>query len=275
VKLEATIAGKAYRVRLKNAVDCSLPIQPHANAQVAAFSLPAAQSEPFTAGAFVGDVRAGGSVNCEVVSFAPHGNGTHTECIGHITKERIFVDDRMPRTPLICGVVRVAPRAFAESGEEQGGNAAASDQVVDLESLTRALKRLPPSPRANALLLVTGALTPTADPPHFSGKNPTYLTEAAARHLVRRGIEHVLVDLPSLDREDDGGALLAHRAFFGVGEDSAEKREYATVTELCRVPVSLEEGVMLLVLQVAPFALDAAPSRPLLFPLKKKSKSRG
>jgi hypothetical protein len=35
------------------------------------------------------------------------------------------------------------------------------------------------------------------------------------RSLVQRfSIDHVLIDLPSVDREDDGGLLLSHRTFF-------------------------------------------------------------
>jgi kynurenine formamidase len=268
VKLEATLDGQAYRIRLDDAVDCGLPIRPHGASQTEAFSLPRARSEPFSAGSFVGDVRQGGSVNCEVVTFAPHGNGTHTECIGHITQERITIQDRLPLQPLVCGVVRVAPRPFSETGENQNGNAQPDDRVVGHSDLQAALARLPKAPAPRALLIVTGAIAGSGEAPMFSGKNPPYLTQAAALTLVETGIEHVLVDLPSLDREDDGGALLAHRAFFGVGENAPQPREMATVTELCRVPESLEEGAMLLFLQVAPLALDAAPSRPLLFPLE-------
>ncbi len=41
------------------------------------------------AGEFLGDTRSGGSCNAEVLTLTPHCNGTHTECIGHITDERI------------------------------------------------------------------------------------------------------------------------------------------------------------------------------------------
>ena len=45
------------------------------------------------AGDMVGDTRRGGSVNFEQYTLIPHCNGTHTECVGHITKERISIID--------------------------------------------------------------------------------------------------------------------------------------------------------------------------------------
>ena len=43
-------------------------------------------------GDWVGDVKQGGSVNFRNISFNPHGNGTHTECVGHISKEDFSIN---------------------------------------------------------------------------------------------------------------------------------------------------------------------------------------
>jgi len=39
------------------------------------------------ANGFLGSVAEGGAVNFRDVQFNPHGNGTHTECLGHISPE--------------------------------------------------------------------------------------------------------------------------------------------------------------------------------------------
>jgi arylformamidase len=41
-----------------------------------------------------------------------------------------------------------------------------------------------------------------------SGKNPVYLTPDAAKFLNQQGIKHLLLDLPSVDREEDQGFSL-------------------------------------------------------------------
>jgi hypothetical protein len=103
------------------------------------------------------------------------------------------------------------------------------------------------------------------------GSNPPYLSREAAQLLVERGIEHLVVDLPSLDRTHDEGRLTAHRIFFGLPPHASElaraTRARCTVTELARIPDTVRDGSYLLELQVPAIAGDAVPSRPLLFAL--------
>ena len=103
------------------------------------------------------------------------------------------------------------------------------------------------------------------------GSPPAYLTAAAGELLAALGCDHVIVDLPSLDRMADGGKLAAHRAFFGLPAGSRAlgqaRRAHCTITELAFIADEVADGRYLLDLQLAPFARDAAPSRPLLLPL--------
>jgi kynurenine formamidase len=43
--------------------------------------------------------------------------------------------------------------------------------------------------------------------------DPPFLAEGAALFLRESGIQHLLIDLPSVDKEKDEGKLLAHKAF--------------------------------------------------------------
>ena len=82
--------------------------------------------------------------------------------------------------------------------------------------------------------------------------------------LLSYGIDHLLVDLPSVDREEDGGALAAHKRFWEYPEKKFVKR---SITELVYIPDNVPDGLYLLNLLVPAFNLDAAPSRPVLYPL--------
>ena len=103
-----------------------------------------------------------------------------------------------------------------------------------------------------------------------AGTTP-YFSVEAMQWIVERGIQHLLVDTPSVDRLDDGGRLTAHRIFWGLEADgrsvSDAARATATITELIYVPDTIGDGQYLLDLQIAPLVSDAAPSRPLLHPL--------
>ena len=102
-----------------------------------------------------------------------------------------------------------------------------------------------------------------------------YFTREAIDWIVARGIVSLVVDLPSLDRADDGGHLSGHRAYWGLPAGSTDvgeaQRAHALVTELALVPAQLEDGPYLLDLQVPAFAADAAPSRPVLYRLTEQS----
>ena len=58
----------------------------------------------------------------------------------------------------------------------------------------------------------------------YSGTNPCYFSKEAMDYIVKMNIEHLLVDIPSLDREEDGGKLEAHNTFWNywVNYDRAE-----------------------------------------------------
>ena len=76
---------------------------------------------------------------------------------------------------------------------------------------------------------------------------------------------NLLTDLPSVDREEDGGKLLAHKAWWKY--PGAEIRHSATITELIFARDSIADGLFLLNLQIASFEIDASPSKPVLYAL--------
>jgi hypothetical protein len=90
--------------------------------------------------------------------------------------------------------------------------------------------------------------------------------------MVERGIETLVLDLPSADRGDDGGRLAAHRIFFGLPPGSRNacdsRRPNASITELAWIGSEIVDGLYLLDLQIPHFLTDAAPSRPLLYPVR-------
>ena len=96
----------------------------------------------------------------------------------------------------------------------------------------------------------------------YSGTNPPYLLEQTAQFIAARNIEHLLVDLPSVDRESDNGTLLAHKAFWNT---SGKIRRSATITEFIFVPNRIKDGTYILDLHMAPIENDASPSRPVLY----------
>jgi kynurenine formamidase len=260
--------GQRYRVDFAKPISIAIPLD-FSGPQPACFGAPRAVSRPLRAGAFTGDTRAGGSCNCELLTLAPHCNGTHTECVGHVTDERVAVSERLPGGVQLAVVVTVATALAADVPEDSDPSPAAGDRLVTASALDDALGRHV-GPRPSALVVRT-----SVEAPHraYEGPSPApYLSRQAAAWLVERGIETLVLDLPSADRAADGGRLTAHRIFFGLPPASrdaaAARRPRATITELAWIPPGVADGWYLLDLQIPAFLADAAPSRPLLYPVR-------
>lgn len=260
--LGVEIAGKTYRADAGSACDISIPLRFDAP-QLQAFGAPPAQAEIYCAGSFTGDVAQGGSCNCRRYHLIPHCNGTHTESVGHISRDPVAVNTLARAGLSLAQLITVEPIA-SEAGH-------VADRVIDRACLNRLLSanELPPVSALVVRTLPNGDDKPARN--YDAGHPPPYFEPAALAWLAALGIEHLLVDVPSVDRMDDGGHLLAHRAFWGMpaGDTQAvhAQRPHATITELIYVPERIVDGRYLLSLQLAPFVADAAPSRPLLFPL--------
>jgi arylformamidase len=147
----------------------------------------------------------------------------------------------------------------------------ASDRLITRRALERGWPASAPF-EAQALLIRTLPNTADKRTRDYSAETPPYLSQQAAQLLVSRGILHLIVDVPSVDRAHDEGRLTAHRIFFGLPPGSvqlgAAARPGATITELAFMPDELADGAYLLELQVPALGGDAVPSRPLLYRLR-------
>ncbi|WBA41013.1 cyclase family protein [Hymenobacter canadensis] len=246
--------GRAYSFNPAAPLDISLPLAPGEN-QVNCFWAEPVQFDVIRVGDFVGSVALGGSTNYQRVHLTPHGNGTHTECYGHISPDPQATLNRCLRRFLfVARLVSVQPRPQPNG-----------DQVVLLEDVRRELEGGPAADvPLEALVLRTLPNHRAKRTRHYSGTNPTYLEPALAHYLAEHHIEHLLLDLPSVDREEDGGQLLAHHAFWQYPHAT---RTHATITELIFVPDEVEDGLFLLSLQPTSLELDASPSKPVLYAL--------
>lgn len=239
-----TIHGREYRVDFSMPIDLSIPIMA-GNENVNAFYIDPVTYIPFQAGSFVGDVNQGGSCNVNTITINPHGNGTHTETVGHISKEKYPIRNSLNKFFFYAKVVTLTPENIE------------GDSVLTLELLKSfELKR------AEALIIRTLPNPPDKMTRQYSGTNPPYMTAEAALYLREEGVKHLLLDVPSIDKEDDGGKLSAHHAFWNY---PASPRVDCTITELIYVDDEVADGVYLLELQFAAFDNDASPSRPILY----------
>ena len=134
------------------------------------------------------------------------------------------------------------------------------DQVISVDEL----QNIKIEDGIKALVIRTIPNSQSKKVRNYSGTNPTYITTDAMQFIVASGIEHLVVDLPSVDREEDGGRLTAHNTFWGTGNSD---RMYSTITELAFIGDEISDGIYLLELQTILIELDVSPSQPILYSL--------
>ena len=244
-------AGRTYSYDPAAPIDISLPLAP-GDEQVNCFWAEPVQFDTIRVGSFVGSVALGGSTNYQRIHVTPHGNGTHTECYGHISPDpAVTLNQCLRRFLFVARLVSVAPRSQPNG-----------DLVVMLADVQAALAQQPDRSIPDALVLRTLPNDAGKRRRQYSGTNPTYIEPALAEWLVEYNVQHFLLDLPSVDREEDAGQLLAHHAFWRY---PSQPRCGATITELIFVPDEVADGLYLLNIQITSLELDASPSKPVLY----------
>ena len=253
--MKATIQHKntTFQVDLTQPVDISLPITSDGVNPIAWY-LDQPTIKPVTMGSWVGKVGQGSSTNFNNIAFNPHAHGTHTECLGHIARDFYSINRTLKQFFFVAEVISITP-------EDHGG-----DLIISMGQIEAAVGNKTPE----ALIMRTLPNELAKRHKNYSHANPPYLSEAAATYIREIGVEHLLIDLPSVDREEDEGRLLAHKAFWNVkdiNDLNADARHTATITEMVFVPDMAVDGPYLLNLQIASFDNDASPSKPILYRL--------
>jgi kynurenine formamidase len=264
-----TIGTARYDVDLDSGLSIAIPLDFH-GPQPNAYGVPAASAAAFEGGGFIGDTRRGGSCNFETLTVNPHCNGTHTECIGHLTKERISIQRLLPGALFPATVLSVPVIPGAAVTERYSCPLRGDDAVVTRAALLQCLRPCSPG-FLDALVIRTLPNSVDKLTQQYAHRGGAFFTIDAMEEIVELGVRHLLVDVPSLDRADDEGLLAVHRVFWRLPASGTEVVDdaavFSTVTEMIFVPDHLRDGQYLLSLQIAPFVSDAAPSRPILFPV--------
>jgi len=240
-----------FQIDLSKPLDISLPLS-NTDANPIAWYIEKPTIEPVRFGDWIGKVSEGSSTNFNNIFFNPHGHGTHTECLGHITREFYSINQCLKQFFFLAELISVHPKSIGE------------DLVLTKEQIEQALA----GKTMEALIIRTLPNLESKRHQNYSKTNPPYLDEEAAIFIRESGIKHLLIDLPSVDREEDEGKLVAHKAFWNVKDVNnlnEDARLDCTITEMIFVKDVIKDGSYVLNLQIASFENDASPSKPILY----------
>ena len=271
MKLSLVLAGKAYQVLYDQAVSIAIPLVFN-GAQPNQFSAPFATSQVIESEGFIGDTRRGGSCNVEQLSLTPHCNGTHTECIGHILDERVSVFNTVKQSLIPAVVISLVPKQASQCHDRYRPALTSDDYIIDQASLINRLSGLPDEQLTALIIRTLPNANEKQNRTYGQRHQPVFFSLDAMEYLLKRQVQHLLVDFPSVDKMYDEGKLTCHHVFWQVPEGSHEStplsRYHSSISELVFVPDEVADGFYLLNLQLPAFMSDAAPSQPVLIPLE-------
>jgi kynurenine formamidase len=240
-----------FQIDLSKPIDISIPLS-NTDANPIAWYIEKPEIKPVKFGNWVGKVSEGSSTNFNNIFFNPHGHGTHTECLGHITKEFYSINQCLKQFFFTAELISIEPKMIG------------LDLVITKKQIVVALN----GKTSEAIVIRTLPNEIAKTHKNYSNTNPAYLAEDAAIFIRESGFKHLLIDLPSVDREEDEGKLLAHKAFWNVknvNNLNTDARLDCTITEMIYVSDEVQDGNYILNLQIASFENDASPSKPVLY----------
>jgi arylformamidase len=261
MKGEIIIKNNKYLVDFSEGKDLSIPLLFNGK-QPNTYGVDRATSTPYSNDEFIGDTRKGGVCNFETYHITPHCNGTHTECIGHLTKERVDLlsslnDLMIPAHLISINAQKTSERYLPKLNE--------GDLLITKEELAEKLKDVPDE-FLQGLIIRTVPNLKEKKSLDYLKKNTPFFSIDAMEYIHERGVNHLLVDTPSVDRLLDDGILSAHNAFWNTTcKQFNPKTKNKTITEMIFVDNQIQDGHYLLTIQIPAFVSDAAPSRPILF----------
>ena len=254
-----------FQIDLSKPIDISIPLS-NTDENPIAWYIEKPEIEPVKFGDWIGKVSEGSSTNFNNIFFNPHGHGTHTECLGHITREFYSINQCLKQFFFTAELISIMPERF-EDDLIITKSQIEKFFVISTKEKSHTIKNNP-----EAIIIRTLPNLEIKKHKNYSKTNPPYLSEEAATFIREIGIQHLLIDLPSVDREEDEGKLLAHKAFWNVKDVNnlnVDARMNCTITEMVYVNDEVQDDSYILNLQIASFENDASPSKPILYKIER------
>lgn len=255
MKAVLTINQEEYIVNFSKPLDISISLRDAPDNPIAWY-LDKPEIQPVRMGDWIGKVSEGvSSTNFNTIVFNPHAHGTHTECLGHITHAFYSINKQLKTFMFLAQVITVTP-------EKIGDDLVITKEHIQAQFVVQGQEALVIRTLPNAIEKLSK---------NYSHTNPPYLDVEATLFIREQGVKHLLIDLPSVDKEKDEGKLASHKAFWGIEDvkqidDGVQMN--STITEMIYVKQEVEDGMYVLNLQIAPFENDASPSKPILYKIE-------
>ena len=187
-----------YKIDTKISFDISIPYNFN-GAQPNFYDVNPGQLKPFKSGGIIYSVAAGSGCNVPEISMNIHCSGTHTEFVGHLLANTGDVGILLKDILIPAVLITVDPNLFASVKESYHCDVNNNEFVVSRESVQNEVKKWE-AHQARTLIIRTTPNTEDKKYYRYTQNIPPFFTNDALRYIIDSDIEHLVVDLPSIDR---------------------------------------------------------------------------
>ena len=256
-------ANQEYSVDTSTAIDISIPYNFNGK-QPRFYDVKKGTSTPLKIGSKLWSVSDGASCNVPEISLNIHCTGTHTEGVGHLLKNTGDIGKLLLEGFLPSVLISVNTVLFGNCNDNYHCLVKDNEPVISADSIKNKFKQWKiKSPKALIIRTIPNKIEKKFL--NFNKIITPFFTNDALFFINKIGIDHLIIDLPSVDRMSDDGILGNHRIFWKDSHNKINHYSKKTITELAYIPNKVKDGFYFLNIQIPHFVSDAAPSRPLIY----------
>jgi len=261
---EIRIKDKNYKIDLNKFYDISIPMDINKKSPSFYDENPLEINYYKDRNHKIWSTKEGASCNVPVINLNIHCGATHSECRSHITREDLYISKVIDSSFIPCILISVEPTNLI-GDDSYHCKTDHNDCIITKKILQNNLESFKDS---NIEALIIRTLPNIPDKilsKNYNNENNPFFSNEAIEYLKSLNIKHLVIDLPSIDKIDDGGLLGNHRIFWDLEKEGNNN----TITEFALIDNSITDDFYLLSINILNINLDASPSRPIIYPILK------
>jgi len=205
----------------------------------------------------------GAACNIPIIDLNIHCGGTHSECRSHVTKENLTISELINDSFIPCELVSLEPTKHI-GDETYHSKISNNDLIITKTMLKDKLKLIKKDIKA-VIIRTFPNLRSEVITKDYNKEHNAFFSNEAIDYMKSLEINHLVVDLPSIDKFDDGGKLGNHQIFWNLNGLPNNN----TITELAFIKNEIKDDLYLLSINILNLNLDASPCRPIIYPILK------
>jgi kynurenine formamidase len=258
MKIKIEHNNKLYQINSRDGISISIPMNFNDDNNPKFYDETNPKKEFYTYNDIEYNVNNNAGCNVPLVKFNVHCSGTHTETASHVFSDADSIGNLLDLNFLPAVLISLNPESNLD--DKYHSTITLDDRIISKEMLKESLAS--ETEFIDCIIIRTLPNSEDKKNKNYNNSSHPFLSNDAVYFLKDKGVKHIIIDTPSIDKSDDGGQLKNHKIFFLDDDKTINKN---TVTELAYIPDTCIDGRYFVCIGFPNFQLDAAPSNPVIY----------